>query len=86
MMSVGNVVIAVSDPGAGMSGEQSADEGADHAPVLEEIAPTFVEGPAQPSGGASDEASGGASDEASESTSRPAAHRRSQHSEESVRM
>ena len=64
LMSVGNVVISVSDPSAGMGGEASA-EPTDYSSVLEEIAPTFVEGPAEPSEGASE----GASEEASDSAS-----------------
>lgn len=48
MMSVGNVVISISDPSAGMGGEESA-EPTDYTSMLEEIAPTFVEGPAEPS-------------------------------------
>lgn len=61
MMSVGNVVVSISDPSAGMGGEESA-EPTDYTSMLEEIAPTFVEGPAEPSEGASDEASAEASD------------------------
>ena len=61
MMSVGNVVISISDPSAGMGAEESA-EPTDYTSMLEEIAPTFVEGPAEPSEGASDEASAEASD------------------------
>ncbi|WP_144794081.1 4-hydroxythreonine-4-phosphate dehydrogenase PdxA [Kocuria palustris] len=65
MMSVGNVVISISDPNAGMGGQTGSEEAPDYTPMLEEIAPTFVEGPAEPSEGAS----GGASEEASDSSS-----------------
>lgn len=68
MMSVGNVVISISDPSPSMggSGDDASAEPTDYASVLEEITPTFVEGPVEPSEGASDEASEDSSEGSSE--------------------